>query len=80
MATASSTPAQLSPAPSIVSSRPGTPNLSTPPTVPADNKIQDESSKLKLFLSLLRKYVTNAEAIRSRSGRDRYTGAGLQAD
>jgi hypothetical protein len=40
-------------------SRPGTPNaLSTPPaTVAVSDKPQDDSSRLKLFLGLLRKYV-----------------------
>lgn len=69
MASNSSSPDQVSPAPSTKDSRPGTPNLSTPPTAAADNRVQDDTSKLKTLLSLLRKYVTDAEPSRQSYGR-----------
>ena len=57
MTSTSNTPF-ATPATSTPNSRPGTPNLSTPPTsAAADNQLQDDSSKLRTFLGLLRKYV-----------------------
>ncbi|OAL30978.1 hypothetical protein AYO22_01273 [Fonsecaea multimorphosa] len=60
MTSTSNTPF-ATPATSNPNTRPGTPSPSTPPTggtVPADNDLRDDSSKLRTFLSLLKKYVT----------------------
>lgn len=57
MTSASSTPAIATPATSTPNSRPATP-LSTPPTAAVSDKPQDDSSKLRLFLGILKKCVT----------------------
>lgn len=56
-ASATSTPAITTPATSSPNSRPTTPTLTTPPTAAVPDKAQDDSSKLRLFVSLLKKYV-----------------------
>jgi hypothetical protein len=60
MTSTSNTPF-ATPATSNPNSRPTTPSPATPPSgasVPADNELRDESSKLRTFLGLLKKYVT----------------------
>ncbi|EXJ95706.1 hypothetical protein A1O1_00829 [Capronia coronata CBS 617.96] len=59
MTSASSTPF-ATPATSVPSSRPPSPTQSasaTPSIAPPDNQLQDESSKLRTFLSLLKKFI-----------------------
>ena len=58
MTSTSNTP-YATPGTSTPTTRPGTPSSQqpTPTTAPADNQLQDDSSKLRTFLSLLRKYV-----------------------
>lgn len=56
MTSATSTPGIATPVTSTPNSRPGTP-LSTPPTTTLADKPQDDSSKLRLFVSLLKKYA-----------------------
>lgn len=65
MASATPSPA-ATPLNSTPSSRPATPNLSTPATtVNAGDKPQDDSSRLKLFISILRKYVITSKRIQT---------------
>ncbi|OQV10972.1 hypothetical protein CLAIMM_14887 [Cladophialophora immunda] len=59
MTSTSNTPF-ATPATSNPNTRPGTPSSSTPPTggtVPADNDLRDDSSKLRTFLGLLKKFI-----------------------
>ncbi|KAJ9604152.1 hypothetical protein H2200_011675 [Cladophialophora chaetospira] len=59
MTSTSNTP-YATPATSKPNSRPGTPNSVAPPTatiVPSDNDLRDDSSKLRTFLSLLKKFI-----------------------
>ncbi|KIV96449.1 hypothetical protein PV10_00319 [Exophiala mesophila] len=61
MTSTSNTPF-ATPATSLPNSRPGTPTLSTPATTTvADNQLQDDSSKLKTFIGLLRKFIGVAD-------------------
>jgi len=58
MTSTSNTP-YATPGTSTPTTRPGTPSSQqpTPATTPADNQLQDDSSKLRTFLSLLRKFI-----------------------
>ncbi|EXJ73294.1 uncharacterized protein A1O5_03054 [Cladophialophora psammophila CBS 110553] len=59
MTSTSNTPF-ATPATSNPNTRPGTPSPATPPAggiVPADNDLRDDSSKLRTFLSLLKKFI-----------------------
>src|SRR4051794_5409369 len=56
-ASSSSTMDQASPAPSAASSTASIPSISTPPPTSAVSDKADDSSKLRTFLSILRKYV-----------------------
>ena len=56
-----STPASSSPAPSAANSRPSTPSLSTPSAAAAPDKGQDDSSKLRAVLSVLKKFLGVAD-------------------
>ncbi|KIX07171.1 uncharacterized protein Z518_01824 [Rhinocladiella mackenziei CBS 650.93] len=61
MTSTSNTPF-ATPAASTPNSRPTTPSpAATPIGVPADNQLQDETSKLRTFLSLLRKFIGVAD-------------------
>ncbi|KIV83026.1 hypothetical protein PV11_05087 [Exophiala sideris] len=55
MTSSSNTPF-VTPATSTTNTRPPSP-IQPPPTVAADNQLQDDSSKLRTFLSLLRKFI-----------------------
>src|SRR5947209_7845546 len=56
-ASSSSTMDQTSPAPSAASSTASIPSISTPPPTSAVSDKADDPSKLRTFLSILRKYV-----------------------
>lgn len=73
MTSASSTPVIATPATSTPSSRPGTPNLSTPPTAAVSDKVQDDTSKLRLFVSLLKKYAYKNTAVMAKQNEDSWS-------
>lgn len=85
MTSAGSTPVIATPATSTPNSRPTTPNPNSvnlqtpPPTSAVSDKAQDDMGKLRLFVSLLKKYVNAHLFIRTRKNhvetdRDRFIG------
>lgn len=60
-ASSESTDYRASPAPSLASSTMSMNSIYTPPTGPVSDKIVDEGSKLRTFLSILRKFIGVAD-------------------
>ncbi|KAK5454204.1 hypothetical protein LTS15_006204 [Exophiala xenobiotica] len=76
MTSTSNTP-YATPGTSTPTTRPGTPSQQpTPTTVPADNQLQDDSSKLRTFLSLLRKYAQSTWGTGKEIGVDNWQNTG----